>query len=254
MIRFFRKIRQRLLTENKLSKYLLYAAGEILLVMIGILLALQVNNWNEKRKTKAIELDYLIALEEEFEFNLEAIEKSMKLCNSNIINALSLFDYFTPNEVSIDDNEFIKLLGGSIFNEIQLRHSEGVLNEMVSSGKLGLISNAKLKKQLAAWSGKIVKVRFQEEEHSRYRYLISEFVEKNSNMREFVISYYSNAVFDISPSNFTTNNLKLLKSEILENYFIGFYGTGKLLNQNYYKNLKDDTNDILRLIKESKND
>ena len=50
MLRFFRKIRQKLLTDNKFSKYLLYAIGEILLVVIGILIALQVNNWNEKRK------------------------------------------------------------------------------------------------------------------------------------------------------------------------------------------------------------
>ena len=50
MLRFFRTLRQKLLSENKFSKYLLYAIGEILLVVIGILIALQVNNWNEERK------------------------------------------------------------------------------------------------------------------------------------------------------------------------------------------------------------
>ena len=50
MIKFFRKIRQRLLQENRFSKYLLYAIGEIVLVVIGILIALQINNWNENRK------------------------------------------------------------------------------------------------------------------------------------------------------------------------------------------------------------
>ncbi|MBO0329837.1 DUF6090 family protein [[Muricauda] lutisoli] len=50
MIKFFRKIRQKLLTENKFRKYLLYAIGEIILVVIGILIALQINNWNEDRK------------------------------------------------------------------------------------------------------------------------------------------------------------------------------------------------------------
>jgi len=55
MIKFFRKIRQHLLSENKFSKYLLYAFGEIALVMIGILLALQVNNWNEGNKERLIE-------------------------------------------------------------------------------------------------------------------------------------------------------------------------------------------------------
>ncbi|SKB88672.1 DUF6090 family protein, partial [Maribacter arcticus] len=56
MIKFFRKIRQQLLTENKFSKYLLYAIGEIVLVMVGILLALQVNNWNELRKKEEAEI------------------------------------------------------------------------------------------------------------------------------------------------------------------------------------------------------
>lgn len=52
MIKFFRKIRQNLLMENKTGKYLKYAIGEIVLVVIGILIALQINNWNELRKTK----------------------------------------------------------------------------------------------------------------------------------------------------------------------------------------------------------
>ena len=52
MLRFFRQIRHRLLTDNKFSKYLLYAIGEILLVVIGILIALQIDNWNEERKNE----------------------------------------------------------------------------------------------------------------------------------------------------------------------------------------------------------
>lgn len=52
MLKIFRNIRQRLIKEHKFKNYILYAIGEVLLVMIGILLALQVNNWNEKRKVK----------------------------------------------------------------------------------------------------------------------------------------------------------------------------------------------------------
>ena len=55
MIKFFRKIRERLLSENKFSKYLIYAIGEIILVVIGILIALQINNWNENRKERKVE-------------------------------------------------------------------------------------------------------------------------------------------------------------------------------------------------------
>ena len=59
MIRFFRNIRQKLAAENNVAKYLRYAIGEILLVVIGILIALQINNWNENRKERLIEIKYL---------------------------------------------------------------------------------------------------------------------------------------------------------------------------------------------------
>ena len=52
MIAFFRKIRQRLLSENRFTKYLLYALGEIILVVIGILIALGISNWNESKKNR----------------------------------------------------------------------------------------------------------------------------------------------------------------------------------------------------------
>ena len=57
MIKFFRKTRQKLLQENRFSKYMLYAIGEIILVVIGILIALQVNNWNEERKETSLEFN-----------------------------------------------------------------------------------------------------------------------------------------------------------------------------------------------------
>ncbi|WP_194977145.1 DUF6090 family protein [Aquiflexum lacus] len=59
MIKFFRKIRQRLLAEGNLKRYLIYAIGEILLVVIGILIALQINNWNEWRKDRIKEENIL---------------------------------------------------------------------------------------------------------------------------------------------------------------------------------------------------
>ena len=57
MIKFFRKIRQNLLSEGNTGKYLKYAIGEIMLVVIGILIALQINNWNEQRKNRENERD-----------------------------------------------------------------------------------------------------------------------------------------------------------------------------------------------------
>ncbi len=59
MIRFFRTLRQSLLAENRVSKYLLYAVGEIVLVILGILIALQVNNWREDLKSNRYERSIL---------------------------------------------------------------------------------------------------------------------------------------------------------------------------------------------------
>jgi len=73
MIKFYRKIRQRLLTENKFNKYLLYAIGEIILVVIGILIAISINNWNENKKTKVKEIKSLLELRKDLHQNLNDI-------------------------------------------------------------------------------------------------------------------------------------------------------------------------------------
>src|SRR5210317_1676767 len=74
MIKFFRKIRQNLLTENKFSKYLLYALGEIFLVVIGILIALSINNWNEGRINKIKEQEYLEGIKTDLQSDLKYID------------------------------------------------------------------------------------------------------------------------------------------------------------------------------------
>ena len=92
MIKFFRNIRKQLLSENKMGKYFKYAIGEILLVVIGILIALQINNWNEARKEKIQEKKVLVELKKTLENNCsEMIQDSLRRANwntsSNIIIA-----------------------------------------------------------------------------------------------------------------------------------------------------------------------
>lgn len=73
MLKFFRKIRQDLMGKNQRAKYLKYAIGEIALVVIGILIALQINNWNENRKTKLKEIEVLEAIQISLESDLISI-------------------------------------------------------------------------------------------------------------------------------------------------------------------------------------
>lgn len=75
MIQFFRKIRRGLLDQKRMGKYLLYAMGEIILVMVGILLALQVNNWNEQNKKEKLELGILSSLHSDLESSMHTIDE-----------------------------------------------------------------------------------------------------------------------------------------------------------------------------------
>ncbi len=102
MIKFFRKIRQGLLNENKFSKYLLYAIGEILLVVIGILIAVSINNWNENRKLQNEELNLL----EEVKSNLETTLENFRLdslYNSNTIRHYEKINDYVETDLSYNE-------------------------------------------------------------------------------------------------------------------------------------------------------
>ncbi len=89
MIKFFRKIRQQLIAEKRVSQYLLYALGEIVLVVAGILIALAINNGNEQRLTRSKERIYLKGLEEEFQVSRQKLETLIELNQQNIEGARS---------------------------------------------------------------------------------------------------------------------------------------------------------------------
>ena len=84
MIKFFRKIRQKLLSENKFSKYLIYAIGEILLVVFGILIALQIGDINEERKKREQGIILKQALKTELKSDLELIQTDLKYLEAEI--------------------------------------------------------------------------------------------------------------------------------------------------------------------------
>ena len=98
MIKFFRKIRQKMLTENKVSKYILYAIGEIVLVVIGILIALSINNWNENRKLRNEELNLLLEVKSNLEVTLNNF-KNDTLLNTNSINQLRKIEHYLNEDL-----------------------------------------------------------------------------------------------------------------------------------------------------------
>lgn len=145
MIKFFRKIRQRLLTENKFSKYLLYAIGEIVLVVVGILIALQINNWNEWKKDRAIEVIILTDLKENIESNMlllnERISEIEKYDRSGelVYNALKNGNY-KATFTAVDWQS-------SLMNVAALTFSQAGYESLKNKG-FEIISNPELRKAI----------------------------------------------------------------------------------------------------------
>ena len=97
MIKFFRHIRKSLIEQNKMGKYFKYAIGEIILVVIGILIALQINNWNEARKTKLVELKILKELKEDLIETRADLLTDMEKAKLNLADIDVLYQSVTNN-------------------------------------------------------------------------------------------------------------------------------------------------------------
>jgi Family of unknown function (DUF6090) len=156
MIKFFRKIRQTMIKENptsakttagsKTSKYLLYAIGEIILVVIGILIALGINNWNENRKKNIEEFKILVNLKNEIINNQEELTATISYHKFVFekTNELSRLMRPNPKEIEIDklDTLMFAMIYIPKFNPI---------TTVLSSDKLELIKDEKLKNKIASW-------------------------------------------------------------------------------------------------------
>ena len=105
MIKFFRHIRQSLIKDNKMGKYFKYAIGEILLVMVGILLALQVNNWNERKKNEATLTQFLMDFKEELSLNIRDFKHEVKRIDKQIAQKNTILLNTRLDTISIDTLE-----------------------------------------------------------------------------------------------------------------------------------------------------
>lgn len=139
MISLFRKIRQKLLAQNRVTRYLVYALGEIALVMIGILLALQVNNWNEERKAKIKSYNYLHRLSEDMEQILKDSENSIQGTEINLKNSIivknALESQTLDDSARINFNKYLNEYHQYYMTMINL----STYHEMISGGELNLI-------------------------------------------------------------------------------------------------------------------
>ncbi len=224
MIKFFRKIRQNLLSEGKTGSYLRYAIGEIVLVMIGILLALQVSNWNENRKDRISERKILDNIHEDFKKNKVNFD-SMKVINYRNLAALdSMVALFPLNMDSLKINTFLeydKQIEGITYNAYS-----STVELVINSNSLQLIQDEELQQYLVSW--KEVLLDFQEEETGYYNmmnnqfwpYLIEVF-DYTGEDTEMGLKGMSTIKFQnmyINRRNYLRNIIKAIEEEPIENH------------------------------------
>ena len=141
-----------MLTENKFGKYLTYAIGEIVLVVIGILIALQINNWNEERKANIAENKALISLKKEFESNINRLKNICKVRNSAYDIRLEYWNLITNDTIPIVTK--LKAYPKGYFGGTWAVQNT-ILNGLVNSGQIDNIKSDTLKELLTSWPDKV---------------------------------------------------------------------------------------------------
>ena len=154
MIKLFRNIRKKLVSDkpslSRTSNYLKYAIGEIVLVVIGILIAIQINNWNTERIGRHLEQKYLRGLIEDINFEWNSFEGGVLNRFQKKIDGLKLGKQYALGRITVNDTaEFIKKVGfGGAFSRGSNLTSNTTFQELISTGNLKLIQNEPLKKDI----------------------------------------------------------------------------------------------------------
>jgi hypothetical protein len=249
MIKFFRKLRQKLLAENKFSKYLLYAIGEIILVVIGILIALQINNNNELSKQRAKEVQFLKNLKSDLIFEESELERYIEIRQSIVNSAQVVLEHFNGKPV-----ENIQMFNYHTFNVgiwQEFQRNNNTFLELINSGNLTIISNDSIKNGLLnldlAYKG-IISYR----EHLRNdleQYFYDPWfktVDLDPLAQSFVF-YANNGKFNQNIELSRQELDRLLNNNVFKNGFVLSVFTNSLLIDDY-KRMKDLNQKVVALI------
>ena len=152
MLKFFRKIRYDLMEKNKTGKYLKYAIGEIVLVVIGILIALSLNNWKEDLDNRGEENRILSGLKQEFEANLLEVKRNIELNTSTVESSIDLINLLRT-ENPFTNTRYVDSLLYVVYQFGSFDAQSGLIDEVISSGKLSIINDTALRNRLTRFSG-----------------------------------------------------------------------------------------------------
>ena len=148
MIKFFRKIRQNLLSEGKTEKYFKYAIGEIALVVIGILSALSINNWNTERQNENRRISFLVKLELELDYNDNRLIEMSKIYDEILESNLKLYDTLM---VRISPQNIEEYLQAGYYTASTLNLSSSNYEQMKGTGNLHTLKSDTLINTIEAY-------------------------------------------------------------------------------------------------------
>jgi hypothetical protein len=184
-MKIFRKIRQRLLTESKFSRYLIYAIGEIILVVIGILIALAINNHNEENKNIEQEQVILKQLKTDYKANLLQLENKIEMRRKLITESLTVLDIISK-DISISQDS-LSMIFATFFMDPTF---DPIENDLMNLENIKLIRNDSLKQLLSHWTSDFKA--YSESEQIQHDHYISEII---PFMKEVGIMRNANHVF-----------------------------------------------------------
>lgn len=211
MIKFFRRIRYDLMEKNKTGKYLKYALGEILLVMIGILLALQVNNWNEERKKSLKENYYLNSIKSSI--LLSQKELNRVIVDAELISSCAdtLFTTIAKNKTEQLEGKFLDSLLFSAGDYSLISLNDGGIQEILNTGSLDLIKDDRIRLHLASYNDRLHKIRKYEGETEKLSKDYQGYLMHYIDLKRFISSAHEGLII---PSK----KMQLFADPILTNY------------------------------------
>ncbi|GGG08097.1 hypothetical protein GCM10011344_05820 [Dokdonia pacifica] len=246
MIRFLRKVRHKLVADNKVGKYLIYALGEIILVVIGILIAVAINNSQQNKVLQKKEQTYLKGLKSEFVTSRLKLAELIDVNKQNYLGAKKILEDISNPSTTLTEKEFSELLFKSFSFDISFNANNSLLNEMINSGSLKDISNDQLRIYLTNWVSTIEDISGQEKELGIQRAKVLDMFRTDKNSIRTILEQTSlNSGISLSKREQSVSNLNLLESLEFENNILMFYLTSQATEQSHYIPLMKQLNLIL---------
>ncbi|MCB9014144.1 MAG: hypothetical protein H6539_08905 [Bacteroidales bacterium] len=215
MFPVFRRTRKKLAADNQILKYLRYAIGEIVLVVIGILIALQVNNRNQSRLENQAEQQALVNLKQDFNFNKDKLLYLISESDSIINISIRVLNH-TGNKYQSNTPLNMDSLLGPLVTTPKYYPKNGFLDDLIDSGNLGLIKNENLRMLLSSWNPSIGNIKEREGNSILLDNKTEEYIHEKGNWLK--ADRYTYADLGLPESGFQTNNTELLKDQKFENY------------------------------------